>query len=203
MIIGIDFDNTIIKYDNVFGQVAYKKKIINDVNLKTKNQVKNFLISVGREKDWTKLQGIVYGSHIMEAKPYEGFLLILRNLLKSNHTIKIISHKTKYPFIGPQVNLRDSAMLWLKNNNIVGVGAGKIPKNEVFFCDTINTKIKMIQNQKCETFIDDLGVVLDGIDPKLNRILFAPDSEKTNSNFLVLTNWRNVENLLNGFSSNA
>jgi len=197
MIIGIDFDNTIIKYDDVFGRVALKKNIIVNNNLKTKKEVKSYLIETGREDDWTELQGIVYGHHIMEAQPYEGFLSALQDLIVAGHSLKIISHKTKYPFIGKKVNLRKAAIEWLKVNNIVGEENKKISEKDVFFCSTIEEKIDTLENQKCEVFVDDLVKVLELIKPKVHRILFAPDSRESESKtFNILSDWLSIHTLL-------
>ena len=198
MIIGIDFDNTIIKYDDVFGRVALKKQIISDTSLKSKNDVKNKLISSGREKDWTELQGIVYGSYIMEAQPYENFLSTLIRLISVGHKLKIISHKTQYPFVGEKIDLQKAAMDWLKKRGIVGSESDKISENDVYFCNTISDKVKTLKEQKCEVFIDDLEKVLELIDDGVRRILFAPSpSDYKSTRFTILQNWDNVETFLN------
>ena len=64
MIIGIDFDNTIIKYDNLFYEIALEKKLIPKTLQKNKEEVKNFFINNNIENQWTMLQGEVYGSKI-------------------------------------------------------------------------------------------------------------------------------------------
>ena len=199
MIIGIDFDNTIINYDDVFGRVALEKRIIHDTKLKNKNDVKEYLIATGHEDDWTKLQGIVYGSRIMEAQPYDGFLDILKVLITAGHNLKIISHKTKYPFIGERVDLRKAAMKWLKANEIVGEENNKIPETDVFFCGTIKQKVETLEDQKCEVFVDDLVKVLELIDPTVNRILFNSDLTANESKkFNVLSDWNCIHSLLSG-----
>ena len=198
MIIGIDFDNTIIKYDNVFGRVAIEKKILSDSELKSKNDVKKLLISSDRENDWTELQGIVYGSHIMAAEPYENFSDVFVSLLNAGHELKIISHKTKYPFIGKRINLRSAAMMWLKEKGIVGTGHNKLSETDVFFCSTITEKVAMQKKQRCDVFIDDLAKVLKLINPQVKRVLFDPNSEiDACEQFNILRNWSDIEALLN------
>ena len=198
MIIGIDFDNTIIKYDNVFGRIAFEKKIISDSELKSKNDVKKLLISSDRENDWTELQGTVYGSHIMAAEPYENFSDIFVSLLNAGHELKIISHKTKYPFIGKRINLRSAAMMWLKEKGIVGTGHNKLSETDVFFCSTITEKVAMQKKQRCDVFVDDLAKVLKLINPQVNRVLFDPKSEiDACEQFNILRDWGDIEALLN------
>ena len=64
MIIGIDFDNTIIDYSNLFEIVAKKKKYKLNSNL-NKASLKKFLIKNKKENEWTIIQGEVYGKYII------------------------------------------------------------------------------------------------------------------------------------------
>ena len=198
MIIGIDFDNTIVNYKSVFGRVAFESKITCDSELKNKNDIKKLLIASDRENDWTELQGIVYGSHIMAAEPYENFSDVFVSLLTAGHELKIISHKTKYPFIGKRINLRCAAMMWLKEKGIVGTGHNKLSEMDVFFCSTITEKVAMQKKQRCDVFIDDLVKVLKLINPQVNRVLFDPKSEiDACEQFNILRDWGDIEALLN------
>ena len=47
MVLGLDFDNTIIKYDELFHRVAFEKNLIPADLPKEKNTVRNYL----REKN--------------------------------------------------------------------------------------------------------------------------------------------------------
>ena len=97
MIIGIDFDNTIINYENIFGELAIEKEIVPQNLAKDKNSVKDYLINRNNEDEWTILQGEVYGGEILRASFYPGVLDALNFFKKNNHKIYIISHRTKYP----------------------------------------------------------------------------------------------------------
>ena len=61
MTLGIDFDNTIVGYDQLFHRVAVERRLIPANLPPRKNDVRDFLRSQGREDDWTMLQGYVYG----------------------------------------------------------------------------------------------------------------------------------------------
>lgn len=194
MIIGIDFDNTIIDYSDVFGRVALQGGIIKNSELMNKSEVKNFLISIGNEEGWTELQGKVYGSHIMDAKLYDHVLEVMGHMASKGHKLKIISHKTKYPFIGERVDLRVSAMQWMISNKIVDRQRTNITMQDVYFCDTIAEKVNEIKKQRCDIFIDDLITVLDKIDNTVRKILFNPNStQKTESNnILQVSHWQQI-----------
>ncbi len=199
MIIGIDFDNTIINYDSVFASVALEYGTITDPGLKSKNDVKKYLITSDREADWTELQGKVYGTHIMKATPFDDVIQTFSWLLAQGHKLKIISHKTKYPFIGDRVKLREAAMSWLKSNDIVGKSGNKIHISDIYFCDTVNSKVEQITKQKCDIFIDDLTSVLDQINSSILKILFDPNSmsfEKNKQSFTA-SSWKQIGSYIN------
>ena len=106
MVIGFDFDNTIIDYSNSFKILAKKKKY-NKINSNLdKNSLKDFLIKNKKQNEWTIIQGEVYGKYITRAELYKGFIKLFRYLLKKNIKIFIVSHKTKYPYLGKKINLR-------------------------------------------------------------------------------------------------
>ena len=110
MLIGIDLDNTIINYDPVF------KSILINKNIKTKN-IKNYkkkLKNILNPVEWTKLQGNIYGNKIINAEIYCNFINFLNFTKKNNIEVAIISHKTKYPYIGKKVDLHKSAKKFLK-----------------------------------------------------------------------------------------
>ena len=72
MIIGVDFDNTIICYDNLFHGAALSEGLISEsLNIQSdKQSIKQYLISQDRESDWTFLQGVVYGVWIKKANAF-------------------------------------------------------------------------------------------------------------------------------------
>ena len=70
MIVGFDFDNTLIDYGNIFREVGIEKNIIPDSIPNNKLSVRNYLREINKENEWTILQGEVYGKYIMKAKPF-------------------------------------------------------------------------------------------------------------------------------------
>ena len=74
MIIGIDFDNTIINYTKSFINLSRKKKLVPERNNKNKISIRNYLRRKNIEYEWTILQGEVYGKNIMRAEIYFGVL---------------------------------------------------------------------------------------------------------------------------------
>ena len=72
MRLGLDFDNTIISYDQLFLRVAVEKGLAPESVSPHKNAVRDYLRQVNKEEEWTRLQGEVYGGRILEAAPYDG-----------------------------------------------------------------------------------------------------------------------------------
>src|SRR5204863_5483447 len=79
----------------------------------TNSHVRDHLRSIGREPDWTELQGIAYGPRIVDANPYPGVLDFLAGCLERRVNCAIISHKTRFPYLGEPHDLHGAAHLWL------------------------------------------------------------------------------------------
>ena len=63
-ILGIDFDNTIVKYDNLFHKIALEKGLIDTSAGKRKKEIRDYLRSRNKGGEFTLLQGEVYGLRI-------------------------------------------------------------------------------------------------------------------------------------------
>ena len=72
--IGIDFDNTIACYDQLFHRMALEKGLIPADLPEGKSQVRDYLRHGGKEDAWTELQGHVYGARMGEAPPFPGVI---------------------------------------------------------------------------------------------------------------------------------
>ena len=71
--IGIDFDNTIIRYDEVFASAAQRRGLVPEGWSGRKNELRDYLRSQpGGELAWQGLQGWVYGKGIGDASIFPG-----------------------------------------------------------------------------------------------------------------------------------
>ena len=70
MLVGLDFDNTIVCYDRLFHRLARERGLIPDTVPQTKCAVRDYLRSIDRENDWTEMQGVGYGPRIADAEPF-------------------------------------------------------------------------------------------------------------------------------------
>ena len=165
MIIGIDFDNTFVSYSDAISQLA--PQFFNDLppNLSlTKTSLKQYLVSSEREQEWTEFQGLLYGPGMSYASPFEGVFSTLVELASAGFTLKIISHRTLHPYLGPQYDLHSCAFHWLANYLEGYPDIFEAPyntsSNSIFFCETIELKLSTIHQHNCNFFIDDLPTVL-------------------------------------------
>ena len=177
MRIGIDFDNTIACYDGVFHAAALERQLIPADLPSDKTSVRDHLRSLGRDADFTELQGYVYGSRMQLVNLFPGFAETLRGLRAKGHDVFIVSHKTRTPFAGPAYDLHAAAREFLNARAIVGDGDVQIPPQNVFFELTKEEKVARIAALGCDVFIDDLPEILamDGYPAGLRAILFDPD----------------------------
>src|SRR6266404_4002307 len=74
MLIGVDFDNTIVCYDEVFHHAAVKQGLVPAETPVVKDAVRDYLRRSGQEDLWTELQGFVYGACMAGAAPFPGVL---------------------------------------------------------------------------------------------------------------------------------
>ena len=197
MIIGIDFDNTIVCYDGLFYKVACELGLIPHSCGKTKNEVRDYLRENDSEEMWTKLQGIVYGSKMGEAKPFPGVLDFFETMHDMEVICCIISHKTEFAKKGERFNLHNSALSWLSDNGFFSPKTGLKPE-KVFFNETRVDKIQKIIECGCTHFIDDLPeVFLAPYFPEsVEKILFVPTSETLSINASVFDSWKKIKEYL-------
>ena len=191
MIIGVDFDNTIVCYDKLFYKVALKKGLVPKNLTPVKEEIRNYLRRKNKEHLWTELQGYVYGPCIFNAKPFRGIKNFFMHCKKRKICVYIISHKTLYPFLGLKHNLQEYAHQWLEKQGFYGPKIG-LPKKDVFFELTKEENLNRIKKQKCTYFIDDLPEFLleKKFPSKVTRILFNPNSKyKHNKNFQTFKSW--------------
>lgn len=174
MIIGVDFDNTIICYDAVFHQLAYESSLIPQTVSKNKTAVRDYLRKIGQEDAWTKLQGEVYGPNIQLAKPFANVLEFFLKSKSHGHDVNIVSHKTKFPYAGKKYDLHESALHWLVKENFIDSPSHL--GETLFFENTKDAKLDRINQLKCDWFIDDLPEFLNlsNFSPTITKCLFDP-----------------------------
>ena len=176
MIIGVDFDNTIVCYDFVFHQSARERNLIPAEIPPSKATIRDFIRDAGREDEWTALQGDIYGKRMHEAEPYSGVIEFLRVCRRLHLTSFIISHKTRHPYRGERYDLHKAAYTWLERFHLESSESDSSVVNGTFFEPTMEAKLRKIQDLECDYFVDDLPEFLcrGQFPADTERILFDP-----------------------------
>ncbi|MCE9604332.1 MAG: phosphotransferase [Planctomycetia bacterium] len=175
MLIGIDFDNTLVCYDRLFHALALERAWIPADLPAAKTSVRDYLRSVGREDDWTELQGLAYGPEIQRAELFPGVLDFFREAHRRGIATIVVSHKTRHALRGPKHNLHASALEFLKRQGFFDTAIG-LTEAHVFLEPTKVDKLARIATVGCTHFIDDLPEFLAEPDFPANvrKILFDP-----------------------------
>lgn len=174
MRIGIDLDNTLVCYDPLFWTLAVERGWISASIPPRKEKVRDELRRLGREADWTWLQGEVYGSRMAQAAAFPQAVEMVTEFRRRSWQAFVISHRTKTPFAGPEYDLHAAARTWLEYQRIVcetGIAA-----DGVYLETSKANKLARIGSLQLDWFIDDLPELL--LDPAfpagVRRVLFDP-----------------------------
>ncbi len=177
MFVGIDFDNTIVSYDELMHAIAAGWGAIPAGTPKNKQTIRDLLRQMpDGEIVWQRLQAAAYGERIMEAAPAAGVEKFFAFCERHGIPVCIVSHKTEYSNLGESaVNLRAGAMGWLRQRGLVAGDAGVIRDTAVYFEPTRSAKIERVKKLGVTHFIDDLVETFEdpGFPPEVCRILYA------------------------------
>lgn len=203
MRIGLDFDNTIIGYSDVFLSAARERQLLApDAPCASKQAVRDAIrLLPDGEITWQRLQGFVYGRGIRGAAMFAGVDRFLRRCRAEGHAMFIVSHKTEYGHYDPeQVNLREAALGWMTEQGFFREDGYGISRGNVYFESTRAEKLRRIALLGCTHFIDDLEEVLNdpGFPPTVARILFSAEVGPAGHGqpFTVCPTWQGVENVV-------
>jgi FMN phosphatase YigB (HAD superfamily) len=206
MKVGLDFDNTIVCYDGLFHALAVERGLIPPETPTNKTAVRDYLRSVGREDDWTELQGIGYGPEIVRAEPYPGVLEFLHACRRRGIPVVVISHKTKHPYRGPQHDLHSAARSFLERHGFMDTAKTGLTDDSVFLELTKEAKLARIGTAVCTHFVDDLPEFLGeaAFPSGVNRILFDPDARYADDpRWRRVRDWHELSSLESGTAEPA
>ncbi len=197
MKIGLDFDNTIVNYDHVFHNAAVERNLIPSSVQQNKNAVRDCLRAMGRENDWIELQGHVYGACMHDAEAYPGCLDFMDWCELNDHELFIVSHKTRFPFAGPQYDLHAAASQWI-DTCLRRDERRLVSERNVYFELTKSEKLHRISELMCDLFVDDLPEILESVDfpVGVKKVLFRPGRECVAENMKVVTRWSEMKTLV-------
>ena len=177
-ILGLDLDNTIVSYENVFRQAARDRGIAVPAGVSAKNALRDYYHSISNPDEFTRLQGFSYGLGMKTAEPYPAFLEALEGLLAAGWQVWIISHRTRHPILGPKEDLHAAAQDWLARLGLFSDKSRCVAG--VHLEETREGKLAQIRERGCVAFVDDLLEVLRHPDfpAGCRKLWFAPAARK-------------------------
>ena len=195
MLVGLDFDNTIVCYDKAISALAEELPGLPPGLSRTKLALRDFLRQANREAEWTAFQGALYGPGMAYAEPFEQALETLQELKDSGHSLCIVSHRSLRPYAGPAYDLHAAARGWAEKWLS---SAGLIEDRAVFFHETRGQKIAAIATLHCEVFLDDLTEVIEdaAFPGSCKAVLFDPEGSHAASTHLRVSSWAEFPKIL-------
>jgi hypothetical protein len=198
MRIGLDFDNTIIQYDEVFLRAAGQRGLLSPGFTGSKQEIRDAIRCLADgEMKWQALQGYVYGRGIGGATLFPGVPNFLRRARAQGDTVLIVSQKTEHGHFDPdKINLREAALGWMEAQGFFTDWGFSMTRGNVHFAASRAEKLRRIASLACDIFIDDLEEVLTDAEfpGGVRRILFSGQAEMTTSApYEICRDWRRIE----------
>ena len=177
-VIGLDFDNTIAAYDDLFLRVALDRGLVTAGAPPGKSQLRDALRrQPDGERAWQRLQAEVYGPRLGQARPVAGVHEFLDACRRRRVAVYVVSHKTEFAEQDEtRTNLRLAALAWLRDQGLLADGTA-LRREGLFFESTRAAKVERIRALGCTHFVDDLPEVFlePGFPEGVERILLAAD----------------------------
>lgn len=177
-VIGVDFDNTLVSYDELIERLARERGLVGADTGRGKKSVRDRIRQLpDGDIEWQRLQGIVYGPRMDEAQLIQGVTEFFRECRRRRVRSAIVSHKTEYAgYDDTRTNLRQAALRWMEQHQFFAPDGLGLQQQDVYFAGTRAEKIAAIRRLGCTVFVDDLEeTYLEPSFPaKVEKILFAP-----------------------------
>ena len=193
--IGLDFDNTLIDYDDAFAELAVEQGLTQAGQAASKREVKEALFGLPEgERLWMGLQGYVYGRGIAKGKLIDGVAAFLTKAKSRGDTVFIVSHKTEFGhFDETRTDLREAARGWMKAQGFFEKLG--LDLENIFFKPTRDEKVAKIASLNLDVFVDDLPEVLTHQDfpNHVKKLYFAPVGTNCPQGLIHCPDWEAID----------
>lgn len=182
-VLGVDFDNTIVTYDEVLHNKAVEWGLIGVDERKSKKNIRDKVRQLpDGENAWQKLQAYAYGQAMEEARLIENVKAFFHACKIAGMKVFIISHKTEFAAKDPYgINLREAAWTWMNRNGFFDNDGLDFRQENIYFESTRQNKIARIKTLGCTHFIDDLEETFleDSFPEAVEKILYDPYKQQS------------------------
>lgn len=192
--IGIDLDNTLALYDELFAGLAVERQLVPEAATWTKRQVRDAVRATAGDDTWQYLQAEAYGHQMHRARVAPGAKEFLHACRDRGISVKIVSHKTAHSHIDPRgPNLRDTAAAWLQKE-LFDDPELHMSLDDVAFEDDRQAKVARIRQLGCQAFVDDLEEVFLTPDfpSDCHKLLFDPSCGRIPDGFALAGDWHQI-----------
>lgn len=196
-LIGIDLDNTVVIYDDLFYSLACEQGLIAPGVKKNKTVVRDLIRGLPEgEFKWQELQGVVYGEQMHRACLADGFDCFVESSRAKGLGLVIVSHKTEFGhFAEKRINLREAALDFMRKKGFFDSAGFGFSEHEVFFESSRQEKINRLCELHCECFIDDLIELFEeaSFPQGVRKILYAPHGcKKVDPTIKMCSHWGEI-----------
>ena len=175
--LGVDFDNTVVRYDELLLREAAQRGLIPPQTAASKREIRDRIRRLPEgERAWQRLQAFLYGAKIREAVPAPGVAEFFARCRAQAVEVFIVSHKTRYAALDERgIDLWDAAMAWMRAHRFFEADGAGLSPQQVYFEPSRAEKLARIQRLGCTHFIDDLEETFlePAFPPRIQKILYA------------------------------
>jgi hypothetical protein len=178
---GIDFDNTIVTYDELLARIVSERGLLQSANGGKRALRDRIRLLPDGEIEWQTCQALLYASRIHEASLSDGVAAFLRQCRAGGVRVYVISHKTEYSrYDTTGTNLREAALGWMTANGLFEPGGFGLTRSQVFFAATRQEKAALVAELGCTHFVDDLEETFqeESFPTSTERLLYEPGRQE-------------------------
>lgn len=183
--VGIDFDNTLVDYDDIMHRAAVRFGFIDSDASRSKKNIRDEVRRLpDGEMKWRKLQAFVYGEAMDEARLMEGVRDFFDLCKRAGIRTYIVSHKTEFAVADEKkINLRQVALEWMDKRGFFDEDGLGLSRRDVYFEMTRQEKVERIKKLGCTHFIDDLEETFQesSFPRDVQKFLYAPHNGNVSS----------------------
>ncbi len=200
-VIGIDFDNTIACYDDLLYRLAVERALIPPDFRGGKKAIRDYVRTLpDGDLEWQRLQAILYGPAIDEARPFDGVMPFLCHCRMRGVRVHIVSHKTTCSnLLGSGVNFREAATRWMSDRGFFDPDHAGLTCDQVWYEATREDKVSRIRSLGCTDFIDDLEETFleETFPPDVNKVLFNPGANPVQARDVrSCSHWSQIQDVI-------
>jgi hypothetical protein len=177
-VLAVDFDNTIVSYDELIYRVAVDMELLPKGHVLNKEEARRLIrLQADGELAWQRIQAAIYGPRIAEAQLIDGVVPFFQQCKARGIPVYVVSHKTEYASQDEtRTDLRSAAVGWMKGHGFFEEsGLGLSPSN-VYFEDTRSKKVERVMSLGCSHLIDDLEETFleESFPADVEKLLYSP-----------------------------